>query len=99
MSAPTQQQCGFGPSATVSEADLREHVRLVATFERGNWFDRNGAINETVDSQFGHLVRYWLASKADILPTTLTFAQARAIGPFVSYGSLLNSATVSNSQV
>jgi hypothetical protein len=83
--------CGFiGPSATVSESELREAVRLAAKAERELWFDADGAIDETVDKQFGHLLRYWLASKAEILPSILTHAQTKAIDPSIDYGSLLN---------
>src|SRR5262245_48638569 len=82
--------CGFfGLSGTIAEADLREAVRHAATTERKHWFDAEGkAIDEQVDTQFGHLVRYWLASKAGIWPTTLTFMQEKAIDGSVSYGAL-----------
>jgi Uncharacterized protein conserved in bacteria (DUF2272) len=79
-SAPLSHQCGFfGLSAMVSEAELREAVRLATKAERENWFSSAGsAVGDTVDQQFGHLVRYWLARMDTIPPSTLTFAQAKA---------------------
>jgi hypothetical protein len=100
MSAPSLAECGFfGPGTTVSEAELRATLSSLAIAERENWFDSAGhAIDEQADTQFGHLVRYWLASKSGILPTTLTFIQARAIAPSFAWGPLL-SAGASNAEI
>lgn len=94
LKQPLQQRCGFfGPNVVVSESDLRDAIRLAAQTERQNWFNAAGnALTETDNSQFGHLVRYWLARFSVILPSTLTAAQARAISGAINYGQLLNAA-------
>jgi hypothetical protein len=82
LKQPLQERCGFfGPNVTVSEVDLRQAVGLATEGERQNWFDAAGnAITENQDTQFGHLVRYWLARFGDIRPSTLAALQAAAIG-------------------
>jgi hypothetical protein len=85
-----QQSSDFGLSTTVSEAELREAIRLATKAERDNWFRAGSAVGEWDVKQFGHLVRYWLARMADIPPSVLTFAQAKAIDSSTDYGELLN---------
>jgi len=73
--------CGFfGPDgAHVDEDELREAIRDLAVAEHANWWDAAGAVvEEGADSQFGHLVAYWLSSKARIRPTTLVALTANA---------------------
>jgi hypothetical protein len=99
MSAPTITECGFfGLSTPASEADLREAVRHAATTERDNWFKAGSVVSELEDSQFGHLVRYWLARMADIPAATLTSAQAKAIDGSIDYSKLFK-ATVSDTDI
>lgn len=89
---PLQEQCGFwGPdNLAVSATDLRDAIRTAALAERQNWFDAAGnVLSETDNSQFGHLVRYWLARFSSIRPDTLSAAQATAIGGTINYGQLL----------
>lgn len=85
-------RCGFfGPGTMVDVADLRDSIRSLVQDERLQWFDAAGnAQGEGTNGQFGHLVRYWLASEGTIRPTTLSVAQARAIGGAVNYGQLLD---------
>lgn len=84
--------CGFfGLDGTVSEAELRAAVRNVALSEHDNWFDAAGAaLGERVDGQFGHFLRYWLARQEAILPSTLTYLQAKAVDTATDYGDLLD---------
>jgi len=84
--------CGFfGPNnVAITESDLRTAIANVAISERGDWFDAAGnARKEDDDIQFGQLVFYNLARESDILPSTLTAAQAIAISGGVNYGDLL----------
>jgi len=89
---PVQEVCGFfGPQGVVSEEDLRDAIRLVAERERRNWRDASGAVlSEGDDSQFGHLVRYWLARYSAISPLTVTHAQTQALASTTNYGALLD---------
>jgi hypothetical protein len=91
MRRPHLQQSGdVGISTTISHAELREAIRLATKTERDNWFRAGSAVGEWDVKQFGHLVRYWLARMADIPPSVLTFAQAKAIDSSTDYGELLN---------
>lgn len=89
---PLQQRCGFfGSNNVVSEADLREEVRLAAVEERQNWLDSSGnLLRENENSQFGLLVSYWLSRFSAIRPTTLSALQANALSTTINYGNLLN---------
>ena len=81
----------FSPNnVIVTEQDLRNAIGTGAQTERDNWLDMTGnLLMEDEDSQFGLLVKYWLASKSRIRPTTLTAAQTKAVSPDTSYGKLL----------
>jgi hypothetical protein len=105
---PLQQWCGFsGQRGLITEADLREAIRAEATAELRNWrnFTGTALFRESLNRQFGHLVRYWLARFGTIRPSTLTAAQARAIqaiglpGGGVNYGQLLTNGPVSNANL
>lgn len=82
----------FSPNnVIVTEQDLRNAIGTGAQTERDNWLDTTGnLLMEDEDSQFGLLVKYWLASKSRIRPTTLTAAQTKAVSSATSYGQLLN---------
>jgi hypothetical protein len=89
---PLQEVCGFfGPgSVVVDEATLRDAVRQAANTERAAWFDNAGnVIQEDANSQYGHLVRYWLARFSDIPPSSLIPLQAKAVDGTVNYGQLM----------
>jgi hypothetical protein len=76
----------------VTEQDLRNALGNGAQAERDNWLDTTGnnLLGEDENSQFGLLVKYWLASKSRIRPTTLTAAQTNAVSSATNYGQLLN---------
>lgn len=82
----------FSPNnVIVTEQDLRDAIGTGAQTERGNWLDTTGnLLREDENSQFGLLVKYWLASKSHIRPTTLTAAQTKAVSSATNYGQLLN---------
>jgi hypothetical protein len=89
---PLQERCGFFTGdAVLAERDVRDAIVLSANAERVNWFSAAGnALTEDEDSQFGHLLRYWLARFSAIPPTTLTAAQTMAINGGINFGQLLN---------
>lgn len=89
---PLKQVCGFFPSeGVVSERDLRDAIRTTAEGEHALWFDGAGnALSESDDDQFGLLVKYCLAEKSAIFPTTLTALQGAATGGTIAFGDLLD---------
>ena len=75
----------------ITEQELRNAIGNVAKAERDNWRDKVGKILlEHNDSQFGVLVKYWLASASSIRPTTLNAVQTKALSSDTDYGELLN---------
>ena len=76
----------------ITEQDLRDVIGTGAQAERDDWLDTTGnnLLGEDENSQFGLLVKYWLASKSRIRPTTLTAAQINAVSSATNYGQLLN---------
>lgn len=82
----------FSPNdVIVTEQDLRDAIGTGAQTERDNWLDTTGnLLREDENLQFGLLVKYWLASKSRIRPTTLTAAQTKAVSSATNYGQLLN---------
>jgi phage replication-related protein YjqB (UPF0714/DUF867 family) len=90
---PLINEGGFsGPNnSTVAEQDLRNAIVAGALAERQSWTNGTGGLlQEDDDSQFGFLVKYWLASKRLVRPTTLVVMQAKAINPVTAYGDLLD---------
>jgi hypothetical protein len=89
---PLQERCGFFASnALITEASLREAIRVETVSERDHWFNAAGQVlRENQNSQFGFLVSYWLASFREILPTTLSMLQTNAVSAGINYGQLLN---------
>jgi hypothetical protein len=85
----------FGPGAVaVSEQAMRDAIVKAAVDERALWFDAAGnVIREDANSQFGHLVRYWLGRYGDVPPNHLAALQAKAIDGTVNYGLLRNAGT------
>ena len=91
LNLPLQEHCAFwDPNAVpVDETTLRNAVRDAAVAERALWFDAAGnVIREDVNSQYGHLVRYWLGRFGDIPPLALAALQAKAVDGTVNYGPL-----------
>ncbi len=94
---PLQEYCAFWSQngVPVGEASLRDGVRLAAEAERNLWFDAAGsAIKEDANSQYGHLVRYWLGRFSDIPPVALAALQAKAVDGTINYGQFTPTATV-----
>lgn len=111
MAAATRNQllktvCGFfGPNnVRITEADLRNAIKLTTEAERLNWLDPTTGNLRREDNilQFGYLVQYYLASRREIYPSTLLAAQNTALTNFVNYSPLhqlpnnvdINSATL-----
>jgi hypothetical protein len=91
LAQPLQEHCAFWDfnAVPVGEDSLRDAVRQAAEDERDLWLDAAGnVIKETVNSQYGHLVRYWLGRFSDIPPLALAALQAKAVDGSVSYGPL-----------
>ena len=96
LNQPIQEFCAFfGPgTVNVTEQALREAVVQSAVDERDIWFNAAGnVIREDANSQFGHLVRYWLGRFGDVPPDHLAALQAKAVDGTVNYGLLHNAAT------
>jgi hypothetical protein len=87
-----KQQCGFpAQNQVVSEADLREFIRLEAEAERTAWIDpaTNLILGEGDDTMFGRLVVLWISANALIPPDVLTILQANAVDPARNYAPIL----------
>jgi len=96
---PIQQLCGFfATNVVVTEAYLRDAVRVAAEAEHTDWFPAAGALMEDDPAVFGKLVQYWLCRTGDIRPLTLTALQAQAVSAAINYG-LLNAAATTPAQV
>jgi hypothetical protein len=87
---PLRTVTGYFGARAVSDTELRQAIRTAVENELQNWRSGRTVLTERDDSQFGHLVRYWLARYSAITPDTLTAAQSIAIGGTVKYEALLD---------
>jgi Subtilase family len=95
---PLTQRCGFFDlgGRVLQETNVRDAVVEVAQTEQQFWLGGSGGalLQENVNSQFGHLVRYWLEELQKIPAGFLITIASTATNPATNYGQLLGGKAV-----